>query len=555
MNRLRGLAILMGVVILVVTGFQVYWLRDNYKREATTVEARANGLFRETVRNMQDSLLQKRLSEVIVTGRGSFNFKRDKAAVSSRKSILQRNGAARFINVLSQTLKLDTANKKAPTGGLLIRIRDNGKGDSLNSHNINLDSLNPESIREVAVIKGLSPRPPVMINMNIDSLNVTGLRKMHNKATISQTISTTTTRDSNSRVMQAIPANTIYFNDDKGGKIVLKVDSLLNDSIPLKSLHAEFSRVLQHEKLELPFTVERQPVDSTIEKSFFAPQMGNEPSAYKLQLGSASSFLLKRISLPILFSIFLVSITILSFVLLYRSLIRQHRLAQMKNDLISNITHELKTPIATVGVAIEALKNFNAMNDPQRTKEYLDISQSELQRLGLLVDKVLKLSMFENKKIIIKPELFDLAEVVNEVVTSLRLQAEKFQARINVTGEGDMTMEGDRLHLLSVVFNLLDNAMKYSKANASIQVEIKGLEDSVVLKITDNGIGIAPAYQEKIFEKFFRVPTGDTHNAKGHGLGLSYVAQVIRQHNGTIELSSQEGIGSIFTVTLPKHSA
>ena len=107
-------------------------------------------------------------------------------------------------------------------------------------------------------------------------------------------------------------------------------------------------------------------------------------------------------------------------------------------------------------------------------------------------------------------------------------------------------------HLLSVVFNLLDNALKYSKGNAAIQVDIKEDNEYLVLKVTDNGIGIPQEYKSKVFEKFFRVPTGDTHNAKGHGLGLSYAAQVIRQHGGNIEVESHEGLGSTFTITLPK---
>ncbi|MBK7561482.1 MAG: hypothetical protein IPI68_08145 [Chitinophagaceae bacterium] len=121
------------------------------------------------------------------------------------------------------------------------------------------------------------------------------------------------------------------------------------------------------------------------------------PITYRLELGNTFPYLIRRISLPILFSVILLGITILSFVLLYRNLLQQQKLALLKNEFISNITHELKTPIATVGVAIEALKNFKALDDPAKTKEYLDISQNELQRLSLLVDKVLKLSMFEKK--------------------------------------------------------------------------------------------------------------------------------------------------------------
>ena len=258
--------------------------------------------------------------------------------------------------------------------------------------------------------------------------------------------------------------------------------------------------------------------------------------------------------LPKLFSLFLVGVTVVSFLLLYRNLQRQRKLTEIKNEFISNITHELKTPIATVGVAIEALRNFNAINDPQRTKEYLDISQNELQRLSLLVDKVLKLSMFEKKEIELKYEMLDLKGVVDEVVSSMRLQIEKHHAIVSTTVEGDTHLQGDRLHLLSVVFNLLDNALKYGNGNIAIKFDLKEKGNEVELAVADNGIGISPEYKDKVFEKFFRVPLGNTHNTKGYGLGLSYVSHVVQRHKGKIEVESQPGLGSKFIITLPKAS-
>jgi two-component system phosphate regulon sensor histidine kinase PhoR len=258
-------------------------------------------------------------------------------------------------------------------------------------------------------------------------------------------------------------------------------------------------------------------------------------------------------SSQIIVSLLLVGLTIFSFMLLLRNLIQQRKLTQLKNDFISNITHELKTPIATVSVAIEALRNFNALHDPQRTKEYLDISANELQRLSLLVDKVLKLSMFEKHQIELREETVDLLQLVEEVVASMKLQFEKYRAKVGIKTEGkDFVIKADRLHVTSVVFNLLDNALKYSKANPTIQIDLKETATDVELSITDNGIGIAPEFRRKIFDKFFRVPTGDTHNVKGYGLGLSYVAYVIQRHRGTIDMESQPGIGSRFIIKLLK---
>jgi two-component system, OmpR family, phosphate regulon sensor histidine kinase PhoR len=126
---------------------------------------------------------------------------------------------------------------------------------------------------------------------------------------------------------------------------------------------------------------------------------------------------------------------------------------------------------------------------------------------------------------------------------------------VEMTNEGDLNMQGDRLHLLSVIFNLLDNALKYSKGQPFIRIDLKEKENSVILSVTDNGIGIPPEYKDKVFDKFFRIRHGDTHNAKGYGLGLSYAAQVISKHNGTIVVESEPGAGTKFIITLPKQQS
>lgn len=344
---------------------------------------------------------------------------------------------------------------------------------------------------------------------------------------------------------------------------VLLASESPKDTLKLGEIEQAFTTVLKAQQISIPYNIKRTVRPLAFEKQVnlreALPTKRPDvtigfmyPTTYQLQLGNTFPYLLRQITPELMFACFLLTVTIMSFLMLYRSLVAQKKLAGIKNDFISNITHELKTPIATVSVAIEALKNFNALHDPQRTKEYLDISQNELQRLSLLVDKVLKLSMFENKAIELKPELLDLRSIVDEVAASMRLQLEKYKAQVSIESEGSAMLRGDKLHLTSVVFNLLDNALKYSKAYPSIRIEITEMPEAVQLVMIDNGIGIAPEYRDRIFEKFFRVPAGDTHNAKGYGLGLSYVAHVVQKHNGTIEVESQPGIGSRFIVKLPK---
>ncbi len=482
MKRSGLLAVLMAVTILGITGFQLYWLKQNYDREKKTLAIKAEVTFRETIFHLQASKLK--LDAFI-------SDSPDKARVK----IFMEDG---------ENVKVRFAPKEEIVSTINV-IR----------HKLN-DSLKGEGKGGMIVTMDRSKSGITMDSIQFDK-----------------------------RV--ARPGKDHIIN------LLYGVDSL-QDSIKLEEITPAYSHAMERQEMNIPFSIKRldsagafdEPVFNEVTVGFA------HPVTYKLSLGNTFPYLIKRISLPILFSIILLGITILSFVLLYRNLLKQRRLAELKNEFISNITHELKTPIATVGVAIEALKNFNAIHDPQRTKEYLDISSNELQRLSLLVDKVLKLSMFEKKEIELKYESLNLKDIVDEVTASLRLQLEKNNARVLVTQNGDLNLQGDRLHLLSVVFNLLDNALKYGNPEPSIQIELNGDQQNVELSIKDNGIGIPQEYQNKVFEKFFRVPAGDTHNTKGYGLGLSYAAHVVKQHNGIISVDSQPGLGTRFTIILPK---
>ncbi len=273
--------------------------------------------------------------------------------------------------------------------------------------------------------------------------------------------------------------------------------------------------------------------------------------AYQAIFGSPVRYILGRMVWPMTAGLVLVGFTALAFVVLYRNLQQHQRLTQYKNDFISNMTHELKTPISTIKVAVEALRHFDALDDPKRTREYLDISALELHRLSMLVDKVLKLSLLEKKAAEFHFTVFDLRELAAEVIAEMRLPMEKAGAVVQLTADGAFNIRGDRAHLSSVISNLLDNALKYSKEAPVITVRVWRGDGTVLLSVTDNGIGIPVAYQGRIFDKFFRAPSGDHHNIKGYGLGLNYVREIIQIHKGSIGVESKEGRGSTFTIKLP----
>ncbi|MHA4843080.1 sensor histidine kinase [Flavitalea antarctica] len=341
---------------------------------------------------------------------------------------------------------------------------------------------------------------------------------------------------------------------------VLEGVDMVQDSLTIPDINRRLSVALQKEGINIPFVINRIPIQpghrvrsDNLESSNEVVIGFSRPLIFRLELQQTGIYLFKKMLPQILVSVLLVALTTISFIVMYRNLVRQRRLTQLKNDFISNITHELKTPIATVSVAVEALKNFNALDDPKRTQEYLSISANELQRLSLLVDKVLKLSMFEKQEIELKNETFDLRQLIEEVVASMRLQFEKFRATIKLElPDKPLPLTADRLHITSVIYNLLDNALKYSKGNPVIRIGVKENADELEFVVADNGVGIPGEYKEKVFDKFFRVPTGDHHNVKGYGLGLSYVAYVIQRHHGKIAVETETGAGSTFIVTLPK---
>lgn len=526
------------ITILAITGFQLYWLRDSYFREKKALEIKADGLFHETARQVQDSVWQRKLSFVIndslkkgiVTRDGSTGF---------IESVQPDRRTAKAVSLLLQRAKTDSVKKgNEKKSNVLVSIRHRGN-DSIADKKIDLPYLEPEDIKEVVVVNAKAK----------DSLRIE--TELNGDRIIN--------RHSGEPPLHSV--NTLYFNDGGGRQILIKVDSLFNDSLSIPQLSMELSKALKAENMDVPFSIlvnggdsiNWQRNDERVGPRFPFGFFGK----YRLQLGNSFPYLIKKITLPIIFSIFLIGVTVFSFVLLYRTLINQQRLAMMKNEFMSNITHELKTPIATVGVAIEALRNFGAAQSPERTKEYLDISASELQRLSLLVDKVLKLSLFENSKVELRKEPIDLLELVNEVTNIMKLQFEKNNAVVTTKASGDnFIIEADRLHITSVIYNLLDNALKYSKENPVIEISLSALPNDIVeMKITDNGIGIPKEYKWKVFDKFFRVPSGNTHNVKGYGLGLSYVSEIVKRHMGLIEVESELNKGAAFIIKLPRKEA
>lgn len=243
-------------------------------------------------------------------------------------------------------------------------------------------------------------------------------------------------------------------------------------------------------------------------------------------------------------------LVMVSFVFLYRSILQQQRLHELKNDLINNITHELKTPVATVGVVLEALENFGADQQASTRKEYIQIAQNELNRLSKMSESILKSNLigdqYEQKQAV------DFGNLVSEQLTSFKpiLDAKGFTLEVHKQN-ADYTIQGFEESLKLMVYNLLDNAIKYSPTSKKITIRLSLIEDNLQFEIEDQGIGIAEKFHGDIFEKFVRVPQENIHDVKGYGLGLAQVNSAAKQHKGKIFLQSSLGKGTKFTIQLP----
>ena len=243
---------------------------------------------------------------------------------------------------------------------------------------------------------------------------------------------------------------------------------------------------------------------------------------------------LKKSSTGILLSLLLSLSVIFCLIYLLKIISTQKELAEIKNDLINNITHEFKTPIATISTAIEAIENFNVMDDKEKTKQYASISSFQLKKLHQMVEKLLETASLDSESLILQREPIDLVDLILKIVKKHELLTKK---NINFTTNTDaIILEIDPFHFENAISNVIDNAVKYG--GNRLEVNLTSMLNTVAISVTDNGDGIEKNQQERIFDKFYRVPKGNTHDVKGFGIGLYYTHKIIEKHGGEITVLS-----------------
>lgn len=256
------------------------------------------------------------------------------------------------------------------------------------------------------------------------------------------------------------------------------------------------------------------------------------------------------IYLALLFTLFL----FVTFLVTVYLVVRQKKLTELKNDFINNMTHEFKTPISTISIAAQMLADNNLQKSTDTYERLSGVIYGETKRLRYQVEKVLQMSLYDGGNIALKMQLLDANELIDSVVQTFNIKVVQNGGSIDTNLDAvDSMVKVDEMHFTNVIFNLMDNAVKYKRDDVSLQLKVSTRSDSdnLYIQIEDNGIGIQKDDLKRVFDKFYRVHTGNTHNVKGFGLGLAYVHKMVKLHHGTIKATSEYGKGTRFMITLP----
>ena len=255
----------------------------------------------------------------------------------------------------------------------------------------------------------------------------------------------------------------------------------------------------------------------------------------------------KHLATLLLFSLLFTSVIITAFVLTIRTMLSQKKLSEIKSDFISNMTHEFKTPIATISLASDALSNEKVLSNKENILYYTSIIKEENSRMNKQVEKILQAAQLEKNEIKLQLKDIDVHQIIQKVSENNQLQMQEIGALCNISLQAKQSIiQADEVHFTNIIFNLIDNAIKYSKELPVITIETVTEGKNILIKIRDNGIGMDKETQSHIYDKFYRAHTGNLHNVKGFGLGLTYVKNIVDAHGGTIKVESELGKGTQF---------
>jgi len=335
------------------------------------------------------------------------------------------------------------------------------------------------------------------------------------------------------------------------------LDSLLKTEFNNKGIESDFSYLVKTGNADS--VIFRKASNAavfegayTYRVQLFPKEMLREAGWLMISFPDKNKYILSNMSLILGLSGGLLLVLLFAFGYTLQMILQQKKISEMKTDFINNMTHEFKTPVATIMIASEALKDSEVRKDESRMDRLANIIYDENIRLGNHIERVLNIARIEKENLKLEQKEIPVHDLMSAVADSMSLQFQKYGAEIKLMldAKNDLIL-GDELHLSNVLFNLLDNALKYSSTHPEIELSTLNSGSNLIIRVKDNGIGMNRDQLSKIFEQFYRIPTGNLHDVKGFGLGLSYVNTIIKQLKGQIKVKSEKDKGSVFEISLP----
>jgi two-component system phosphate regulon sensor histidine kinase PhoR len=329
-----------------------------------------------------------------------------------------------------------------------------------------------------------------------------------------------------------------------------KIDSLFSYYMKFYNIHIDYTF-----EIRKPGTITSKEAVGLTNYTYNKPledDSGNNGIDLKLILPEKKQFILAEMGTLFITSIILILVVLLLFWRTILSLMKEKKLSEHTSDFLNNMTHEFKTPLTNIALAGKMIIKDSNIKQEDKIKHYSEIILEENEKLRLQVEQVLSMTALERGEIPVQKTELDFHELINNSLKHIRIQIENRKGSLALDLKADKyLLMGDKTHLTNALCNLIDNAIKYSSERPEILIQSSNVDGNLIISVSDKGLGIEKEYQKKVFDKFFRVPTGNVHDVKGFGLGLAYIKKIVELHKGNIELQSEKGKGATFTITLP----
>lgn len=335
-----------------------------------------------------------------------------------------------------------------------------------------------------------------------------------------------------------------------GRNEVKKIDSLFNHYMKFYNFHIDYTFVVTKFRSATMYNE-----NGFANYSFYKPLNDDGDTdgvELKLIFPEKKQYIMAEMGMLFITSVILILVVLIMFWRTFLSFMREKRISEHTTDFLNNMAHEFKTPLTNIALAGKMIQKDSVIREDDKIRNYIEIILDENEKLRLQIEQALSMTALEKGEIPLRNEALDFHELIQETLKCMSIQIESKHGMVKLNLDAERyAIFGDKTHLTNAMCNLIDNAIKYSNGKVLISIKTANVDNDLVIEVSDKGIGIEKEYQQKVFDKYFRVPTGDIHDVKGFGLGLAYIKKIIELHGGTIELKSEKEDGTTFKITMP----